>query len=571
LQIENAIEVAWNPSSEPSIKQQAFLYLQAAKQQPEAWQTFMRLFIRQPRPTDVVRMACLDAVNLAIQMGELNDESLVVLKTTLYDYAAQTYGPTANPQQTDSVWLQNKLCQTFTYIFVSLYKGPWADFVEDMWRLTLSADGTPARNLPGVIFYLRVLGSVHDEIADMLISRSDSEAKRNIEIKDQVRGQDMVKIADSWRLLLSIYCGQDEYVTEMILKLIAKWVSWMDISLIADQRTLSYLLPLLGRAHTHANGQSDPVRDAAIDALTEIAGKKMKLPDKMQLISFLNLKEIVGELAESNSLKGLRGTPEYDTDLAEAVAKLVSTVVLAVTHVLECPESIYGDKELLASADKHLQDFFPFLLRFFSDEYDEVCATVLDGVTNVLTVFRKLMSSTGLPQAYFELLPSILDAVIRKMRFDDSAAWGGSDDETDEAEFHELRKRLANLQKTIAQINKELFVEAMSNLTGNMFQRLGQEGDKMPWQDLELALHEMYLYGDVVLPKTGFASKSFQETVAAERLVLMVKNMVESGKCPVALATTPDARLTWTRHRLVRPSRHCSSVHGELCPLRVRL
>jgi len=474
-------------------------------------------------------MACLDAVNLAIQMQGLDDESLSVLKTTLFDYALQAYGPAANSQQVDPGYLQNKLCQTFTYLFVSLYKGPWAGFVDDVWRLTISGDGTPGQNLTGVVFYLRVLSSVHDEIADMLISRSNSEAKRNVEIKDQVRGQDMVKIADSWNLLLSIYCGQNEYVTEQVLKLIAKWVSWMDISLIVNEQMMTFLLPLVGRTSTNANGQADKVRDAAVDALSEITGKKMKLPDKMQLISLLNLREIVKELVESNALKGLRGSPEYDTDLAEAVAKLVSTVILAVMHVLEDPEPLYGDKELLASADKHLQDFFPFLLRFFSDEYDEVCATVIDGVTNVLTVFRKLSSSNNLPHAYFDMLPSILDAIIMKMKFDDTASWGNSDEQTDEAEFHELRKRLANLQKTIAQINKDLFVEALSTLAGNIFQRFGQEGAGMHWQDLDLALHEMYLYGEVVLPKDGFASKTFQVTAAAERLVLMVKNMVESG------------------------------------------
>ena len=52
----------------------------------------------------------------------------------------------------------------------------------------------------------------------------------------------------------------------------------------------------------------------------------------------------------------------------------------------------------------------------------------------------------------------------------------------------------------------------------------------MDWRDLDLALHEMYLFGELAVPNGGLIGKSQPSTVATERLVAMMTKMVESGK-----------------------------------------
>ncbi|KAF6807097.1 exportin-t protein [Colletotrichum musicola] len=513
-QIENAVEAAFNPGSNSNLKEQAFNYLNQLRVDPQGWQVCTTLFARTPRPSEVVRLFCLEVVNYAIHTQGLDRASLSWLKDTLLEYVRNMYGQ--NHDQLDPSHLQNKLSQTLTYLFVFLYNDGWDSFIDDFLAVASSPNNTA-----GVVLYLRILGSIHDEIADMLLTRNSNDAKRNTDLKDQLRARDVQKVAQSWKDLLTQFSGQNDLIVEMILKVIGKWISWMDISLIVNQDMLNRLLPLVGRMNN--TGSEDKVRDAAIDTLTEIVGKKMKGPEKVELLSFLNLRDIVAGLIASAPLSEFKSTPNYDTDLAEAVAKLVNTVMADIVRALEDGQA---SGETRAKAEQHLHDFLPFLLRFFSDEFDEVCSTVIPSLTDLLTLLRKV---GNLPPSYKEMLPPILNAIIMKMRYDETSNWGDEDEQTDEAEFQELRKRLQNLQKTVAAVDQELYIEVLSNLVSETFTRLEQQNYEMDWRDLDLALHEMYLFGELALPNQGLHTKNQPNSTATERLTIMVTKMVESG------------------------------------------
>ncbi|PNP78287.1 hypothetical protein FNYG_08233 [Fusarium nygamai] len=515
-QVENAVGILSNPTSDQSLKEQAFEYLNQLRNDPSGWQACTTLFARTPQTSEVVRMVCLEVVNYAVHTQGLDQASLAFLKDTLLQYCRQTYGPNAQ-QEADPYHLQNKLTQTLTYLFVFLYQDGWQSFLDD--QLELTGLSTNTDNVPGVVFYLRTLGSIHDEIADMLLSRQSNETKRNTELKDQLRAQDMHKVSESWKQLLTRYSNNDT-VVELVLKVLGKWVSWMDISLVISQDMLGLLLPVVGRPSTDVQ---DKVRDTAIDTLNEICGKKMRSADKMEMISFINLREIVEQLVASPPLSEYKGTSRYDTDLAEAVAKLVNTVLSDIVRALE-DNQISDDTR--ARANQHLQGFLPFLLRFFSDEYDEVCSSVIPALTDLLTFLRKL---TVVHQDYGGMLAPILDAIIHKMRYDETTTWGDEDELTDEAEFQELRRKLQNLQKSIAAIDQPLYMDMLSNLVATTFQTLDQQGSQMDWRDLDLALYEMYLFGELALPNQGLGTKNQPSTEASERLVVMMQKMVESG------------------------------------------
>lgn len=465
---------------------------------------------------EVIRVVCLEAINNAI-MIESDPNQLAALKDTFLDYVQRSYA--SNPEQIDSSTLQNKLTQTLTLLFVRLYKQGWESFIDDFMSMT-NLPGSDRRDNPaGCVLYLRILLSVHDEIADQLLSRLPDEANRNVDLKDLVRERDMQKVVRSWQEILAQYQNRDDKIIEMTLKVLGKWVQWIDITLVIQQDMISLLLPLIGRTD---KGDTDKVRDAAVDAYTEIVAKKMKPSDKVELIAFLGLQQIVSELVNSPPLNQYRGTPKYDTDLAEAVAKLVNVVMTDVVKVLET-----FSQDSAPKAEQHLLDFIPLLLRFFSDDYDEVCSSVIPSLTDILTLFRKM---NPLPPRYREMLPSILNAIILKMRYDETASWGNEDEQTDEAEFQELRKRLQNLQKSVAAVDQDLYLETLSNLVANTFQTLDQQGSHMDWRDLDLSLYEMYLFGELALPNQGLAGKSQPSSAAAERLGLIMSKMVESGK-----------------------------------------
>src|SRR5947199_7057075 len=114
----------------------------------------------------------------------------------------------------------------------------------------------------------------------------------------------------------------------MTLKVIGRWVSWIDISLVVNESLLTVLFQLAGRiGAVTGEGGVDKVRDVAIDTFTEIVSKKMKPTDKIEMITFLNLENVVAQLIASPPLHDLRSTSSYDTDLAEAVAKLINNTI----------------------------------------------------------------------------------------------------------------------------------------------------------------------------------------------------------------------------------------------------
>lgn len=501
----------------------------------------------------------LEIVNNALQQQRLDGQSLQFLKENLLAYVQRVYGGSGNQDEVDSAALQNKLTQTLTLLFMSSYDQDWNSFLTDFRALTNLPNSSTPDNLIGTILYLRILQSIHDEIADVMLSRSSSEQKRNTELKDLLRARDVPQVASSWQEILTYWQDKNDSVVEMCLKVVGRWVSWVDISLVVNQESLNILLQLVGR--TTPSHNEDKVRDAAIDCFTEIVGKKMKSADKIDMIVFLNLGDIIAQLIASPPLNEHRSTSNYDTDLAEAVAKLVNNAVFDIGKALEDDKADAATQE---RADQLLQVFLPLLLRFFSDEYDEICSTVIPSLTDLLTLCRK---AKPLPIQYTAMLSPILNAIILKMRYDETSSWGNEDEQTDEAEFQDLRKRLQVLQKTVAAVDEALYIEILSNVVGNTFQQLDQQGPSLDWRDLDLALHEMYLFGELALPNQGLYTKSQPSNVAAERLVAMMTKMIESGK--VQYATVINEKLTNQRSRKLCTPSHTTAIYGDCRPILV--
>ncbi|EMD65706.1 hypothetical protein GGP41_010569 [Bipolaris sorokiniana] len=524
-QVENAIQIAANPTSSQEVRGQAIGYLEQLRSEGSAWQAALSLFTRNPRATDFVRHTSLDLVNNAIQEHRLDEQSTTYIKDTLMNHIRQSYVPGSGAADTSHI--QNKLMQTITYLFVALYPSSWQSFFDDFRALAGDQAAIGSVNTATTFLYLRMLGQVHDEIADQLVTRSEYEKKRNTELKDLIRQRDVQKIAASWQEILGKWRETDLGLVEMCLRTIGRWVSWIDINLVVNQTMITTFLEMAGQ-----QGIADPesaagkVRDAAIDTFSEIVGKKMSPSDKIELITFLNLAEVVGQLINSPALAEFH-SPNYDNDLAETVAKLVNNIVFDIVKILE-NETV--EDHIRQRADDLIRIFTPYLLRFFADQYDEVCSTVIPSLTDLLTFLRKLQKKTGsVPPQYAAVLPPVLDAIIAKMKYDETASWGEEGEQTDEAEFLDLRRRLHVLQQTVTAIDEAYYIETLSRLVNGTFGRLSQGDQSLNWRDLELALHEMFLFGELAIRNQGLYAKREPSSAAAQQLVVMMNSMVESG------------------------------------------
>ncbi|KAL9049656.1 MAG: hypothetical protein Q9162_007098, partial [Coniocarpon cinnabarinum] len=521
--VQNAIEIAWNPSSDPSLKTQAHDFLNQLRANPSAWLVCLSLFTKEPRPSDVVRHMSLEIVNHAVQNQSLDKENATSAKIGLWNYVQSTYaGASPHP---DSSNIQNKLAQTFTCLFAALYASGWGTFFQDFRSLAESDLQSGTQDRPGVTFYLRVLASVHDEIADQMIQTSAEKAKANTELKDLIRARDADGIAVSWQQILSQWSQLDTQTIELCLNVLSRWVSWTDIGLIANETMLQCLFQIVGQSDTgHPESGASKVRAACVGVFTELVAKKMKFDDKIGLIDFLNVETVVSGLIRTPLLSNT-SSPDYDTDMAETVAKLVTNVILDVVAALNTTQLDNNNRD---RASGLLQSFMPHTLRFLADEYDEVCSTIMPALTEQLTFFRKIAkSSSGLPSPYQEMLSPILDTLIAKMRYDDTSSWGEEDDETDEAEFQELRKRLKVAQQNVAVIDERLYLDTLARIIEASFNDFKQQAGKMNWRNLDVALLEMYMLGELAVRNSGLYQKKMPSSEGSQRLINLMTLMMD--------------------------------------------
>ena len=465
-------------------------------------------------------------VNHAVQTQRLDEQSLGYVKDSLMNYIQNNFA--AHSTQVDSVNIQNKMTQTITYLFTQLYASSWPSFFDDFRTLAGDASTMATSNPAATMLYLRILGSIHDEIADVLIPRTPEEQKRNNDLKDLIRARDAVKISVSWQELLSRWRQVDLTIVELCLRCVGRWVSWIDISLVVNDNMLACLLEMAGQTGIASSESKEAkVRDAAIDTFTEIVAKKMAPSDKIELIYFLNLANVVGQLIASPALNEYRATSNYDNDLGETVAKLVNNVVFDLVKVLDT-DGI--NDQTRSRADDLLPTFVPYLLRFFGDEYDEICSAVIPCLTDLITMFRQCVKSRGgLPAHYAAMLQPILDSIITKMKFDETAGWGEESEQTDEAEFQELRRRLHVLQQAVAAVDENLYMNTLSRVVADTFNRIQSPDDKPNWRDLDLALYEMYLFGELAVKHGGLYQKGAPSNLASQHLIEMMQKLVSSG------------------------------------------
>ena len=487
----------------------------------------LSMFTQDPPHADIIRLVCLDIVNHALNYHNVSPESYITIRDTLMGYIRTRYN--GSQGRNDSAAMQNKLTQTITYLFTSMYAVGWESIFRDFSALSTNDVTKETGNVPGNILYLRILGSIHDEIADQSLFRSSHDQKKSTDLRDLIRERDMKAIADYWQLLLSRWQQTDLSVVEMCLKNVSRWVSWIEISLIVNESMISRILEIAGQQNiVVVNSPEGRARDAAIDTFTEIVGKKMKPADKIELIRSLQLSNIVSRLIASRALSDLRFTSEYDTDFAETVAKLVNNVVFDIVNALNTGST---DMEMSQKAEELLEKFIPYMLRFFTDQYDEVCCTVIPSLSELLTYFRKAVKSkVQLPQLYANCITPILRAIILKMKYDETSNWGEGDDQTDEAEFQDLRKRLYVLQQIIAAIDESLFLDTLTELIIGTINSIRNGPESVDWRDVELALHELHLAGDLGLKSGNLYQKGLPYNTASMTIIKILIELLSCGK-----------------------------------------
>ena len=150
------------------------------------------------------------------------------------------------------------------------------------------------------------------------------------------------------------------------------------------------------------------------------------------------------------------------------------------------------------------------------------------------------------------------------MKYDETSSWGEADDQTDEAEFQDLRKRLQVLQQTIAAIDEVLYLRTLTGVVATTFGNLKANPQGVDWRDLELALHEMFLFGELAIKNGGLYRKGRPLSVASESLVKMLSEMLSCGQCHQGASIKEILMLTRSASRTAPPPCRPEPFHGNM-------
>ncbi|KAI8146411.1 armadillo-type protein [Fennellomyces sp. T-0311] len=503
-QIEQAVIYALGPQVDPNVKAQANAYCEQVKNAAEGWQVCLQLFMKQPKAVAEARFFALQVLENTLQnrYETLDSNAVEYIRQTMMEYLRREFVENTDSASEEN-FIRNKAAQSLTLLFAHVYPDVWPSFFKDIMALVQTPSGSSHEKAAD--FFLRLCLSIDEEVARLDIPRNREEVVRNTAIKDNMRLGDIQILASFWFELLQEFRTQNPNISQLALKNIGAYVSWMDISLVVNDQVMNALYELLGDAN---------LRIAASECLADVVSKGMQPLDKLRMIQMLSLTDTMGRLDRS------------DPEFVEQLARLTNVLGIELCKIY-LDGSVQADGK--AAAYALIEQAIPFLLEFLGDEYDDTSTAVFAFVNDMLTIFKKQKRAMqAFSQSQIEFLGRLLEVIIRKMKYDDETEWGNEEDEPEEeALFAELRKNLKIFADHIATINEELYINYVHSVVMDTLQKY-KAGTNLDWRTVELCLYVLYTYGEA-LPKGAMQFVNPNDASVLTPLGEMVSEVVNSN------------------------------------------
>ncbi|KAI8067501.1 armadillo-type protein [Gongronella butleri] len=512
-QIEQAVIYALDPSVDPNLKAQANSYCEQLKQSNDGWQMCMQLFMKVPKSVAQARFFALQVLENTLQnrYDTLDASAIEYIERTMMEYLRREFVDNTEADS-EETYIRNKAAQSLTLLFAHVYPTGWPSFFKDIMALTRSSAGKSHEKAAD--FFLRLCITIDEEIGRMDIPRHRDEVVRNNNIKDAMRMGDIALLAAYWFELLQEFRVQNTSIAQLALKCIGAYVAWMDISLVVNDQVMNALYELLSDAN---------LRIPACECLADIVSKGMLPMDKLNMIQMLNITDTLGRLDLS------------DEDFIESVARLTNVLGIELCKIF-MDSSVPADAKVTAWS--LIEQLSVYLLKFLANEYDDTTNAVFAFVNDLLMIFKKQKKNhQAFSASQLELLGSLLNVFIAKMKYDEDTDWDNEDDEPEEeALFAEFRKNLRVFTGHIAQIDTNLYIRFIHTSVIEILNKF-KSGTDLDWRQVELCLYVLYTYSEA-LPK-GAMQFVVEESKQLTPLGEMVREMITSNISSYAHPSVP--------------------------------
>ncbi|XP_023673567.1 exportin-T isoform X2 [Paramormyrops kingsleyae] len=479
-----------NPNADASYRQRALAYFEQLKESPDAWQVCAEALAKGVYSNDHVKFFCFQVLEhqMKFRHGTLNATQQQLIRETLMKWL-QLQLMSAQPEK---VFIRNKAAQVFALTFVTEYLTQWPKFFFDI----LSLIGLNPR---GVDLYLRMLMAIDAEVVDRDIQHSSEETRRNTLIKDRMREQCIPSLVESWYQILHTYQQSHSELTCQCLEVVGAYVSWIDLSLIANDRFVSLLL---------SHMSVEVLREEACDCLFEIVNKGMDPIDKTKLV------ESLCQVLQTAGFFNVE--QEEDVDFLAKFSKLVNgmgqALITSWTKLVKA-----GDVKNAQEALHALEAKVALMLQLLVHEDDDISTNVVGFCYDYLHILKQLPVLSDQQKSNVE---AVMLAVMKKLTYDDE--YNFENEGEDEAMFVEYRKQLKLLLDRLAQVSPELLLEAVRRVFNTTM-----HWQTAPFMEVEVAIRLLYMLGEA-LPASQGAHFSGDSTKASA-LQDMMRTLVTCG------------------------------------------
>jgi len=446
-----------------------------------------------PACNDHVKFFCFQViehhVRRIIVSGAGSAETTEVMKRALMAWLAVLDAAPAD----EKAFIKNKAAQVFSLVCVADFPARWPTFFADITRLNVMSPRM-------VDMFYRILKAVDSEVVDREIPHTPVEAERNTLIKDTMRETAVTDLVENWYQSICRFETSHPDIVAMCHEVIGAYISWIDIALIANDRFVAVFLRHLRVAQ---------LRETAAECLTNIVSKGMEPVAKIKLV------ESYMEVLEAASL----ACPPVDED-ADYVIKMSTLVNCMGIQLLDCWKKFVRGadgrhaSECLVAFEKKV----PYMLRFFSDEDDDVSLAICPFTYEYISTVKQLNPMSDQQKSN---VVQILHACISKMKYDADYDFEGEGEE--EAEFLAYRKQLKVIFDFVAKLDPDLIMRTVHGLVVNAL----NQWRSMTFGEVEVAIRLLYNMAEA-LPALG-GGHFTGDSDRAKAMIEMMSALIVSG------------------------------------------
>nr|XP_032644790.1 exportin-T [Chelonoidis abingdonii] len=459
-----------NPNADADFRQRALAYFEQLKISQDAWQVCAEALAQRIYSDDHIKFFCFQVIEHQIKFkySELTEVQQQLVRETLVTWLqAQMLNP-----QPEKTFIRNKAAQVFALLFVTEYLTKWPKFFFDILSVV-------DLNPQGVDLYLRILMAVDAELVDRDVVHTSEEARRNTLLKDTMREQCIPSLVESWYQILQNYQCTNAELTCQCLEVVGAYVSWIDLSLIANERFINMLL---------SHMSVEVLREEACDCLFEIVNKGMDPIDKTKLV------ESLCQVLQSAGLFSI--VQEDDVDFLARFSKLVNGMGQAlITSWTKLVKN--GDMKSAQDTLQAIEAKVALMLQLLIHEDDDISSNIIGFCYDYLHILKQLSLLSDQQKANVE--------------------------GEDEAMFVEYRKQLKLLLDRLAQVSPELLLASVRRV----FNTTLQNWQATRFMEIEVAIRLLYMLAEA-LPVSHGAHFS-GDISKASALQDMMRTLVTSG------------------------------------------